>query len=162
MTTAPAAPIIDVCQYCNWSPEMFGQLREGGVDAVSVTVSYHEDFSETVERLIDWNRRFKTHRDLMMKARLAADIDAARWTAKTAVLFASQNPSCSEDDIGLGMPDITWHAAQWARWWTACWRGAEGPAGSPAAISVAWQVPLRCGRPGGGRASRRRPHGART
>jgi membrane dipeptidase len=40
---------IDCCQYCNWSPKIFQQMREGGVDAVHVTVCYHEDFRETVE-----------------------------------------------------------------------------------------------------------------
>jgi membrane dipeptidase len=39
---------IDCCQYCNWSPKIFQQMREGGVDAVHVTVCYHEDFRETV------------------------------------------------------------------------------------------------------------------
>ena len=42
------APIIDGCQYCNWSEKIFRQLREGGVDAIHVTVCYHEDFRETV------------------------------------------------------------------------------------------------------------------
>ena len=50
---------IDCCQYCNWSPKIFQQMREGGVDAVHVTVCYHEDFRETVEEIVDWNRRFE-------------------------------------------------------------------------------------------------------
>lgn len=93
--------IIDGCQYCKWSPEILGQLREGGVSAINVTVCYHEDFRETVENLIDWNRRFEQHSDLIVKGRTAADIDRARAAGKTAVFFASQNPSCIEDDIGL-------------------------------------------------------------
>lgn len=92
---------IDACQYCNWSPEILKQLREGGVDAISVTICYHEDFRETVEQLVDWNRRFERHGDLIMPARSAADVEVARKTGKTAVFFASQNPSCIEDDIGL-------------------------------------------------------------
>lgn len=95
------AYIIDACQYCNWSPEILRQLREGGVDAISVTVCYHEDFRETVELLVDWNRRFERHSDLIVPARTAADVEAARKAGKTAVFFASQNPSCIEDDIGL-------------------------------------------------------------
>ena len=101
MSRSDTAYIIDACQYCNWSPEILRQLREGGVDAISVTVCYHEDFRETVENLIDWNRMFERHGDLIMPGRTAADIEAARKAGKTAVFFASQNPSCLEDDIGL-------------------------------------------------------------
>ena len=95
------APIVDACQYCNWSPDILAQLRQGGVDAISVTICYHEDFRETVEGFVDWNRRFERHADLIMPAKSAADVDAARRAGKTAVFLASQNPSCIEDDIGL-------------------------------------------------------------
>src|SRR5262249_46707120 len=97
-----AAPfIIDACQYCNWSPEILRQLREGGIDAISVTICYHEDFRETVENLVDWNRRFEQHSDLIVKAKTGAEIERAKAAGRTAVIFASQNPSCIEDDIGL-------------------------------------------------------------
>ena len=39
---------IDALQYANWSEKIFRQLREGGVDAVHVTIAYHEGFRETV------------------------------------------------------------------------------------------------------------------
>ena len=101
MGSALAAPVIDACQYCNWSEEILHQLREGHVDAISVTVCYHEDFRETLQNLADWNLRFERHSQLIMPARSSADIDRARLAGKTAVLFASQNPFCIEDDIGL-------------------------------------------------------------
>ena len=37
---------IDNLQYCNWSREVFQINREAGLDAVHVTVVYHEDFNE--------------------------------------------------------------------------------------------------------------------
>lgn len=76
-------------------------MRAGKVDAVLVTIGYHEDFRETVERAIDWNRRFEQHRDLILRARTADDIDAARASGRTAILFGLQNCSAIEDDIGL-------------------------------------------------------------
>ena len=94
-------PIIDACQYCNWSEEIFGQLREGRVDAISVTICYHEDFRETVENMIDWHRMIDRHGDRLMRGRSGGDIETARTSGRTAVFFASQNPSCIEDDIGL-------------------------------------------------------------
>lgn len=92
---------IDGCQYCNWSEEIFRQLREGRVDAILVTICYHEDFRETVENLIDWNRMFEHHGDVILPGFTVADIDAARASNRTAVFFALQNCSAIEDDIGL-------------------------------------------------------------
>ena len=96
-----ASPIIDACQYCNWSEKIFQELRAGGVDAIHVTVSYHEDFRETVQNLADWNRRFERFGRLIMPGRSARDIDRARATNRTAVFFGLQNCSPIEDDIGL-------------------------------------------------------------
>ncbi|WP_170509443.1 membrane dipeptidase [Ruegeria arenilitoris] len=92
---------IDGLQYANWSEKIFRQLREGGVDAIHVTVAYHENFRETVQNLEKWNRWFELFPDLIMKGRSASDIDSARDTGRTAVFFGFQNPSPMEDDIGL-------------------------------------------------------------
>jgi len=92
---------IDGLQYANWSEKVFRQMREGGLDAVHVTVAYHETFRETVLQLERWNRWFAAHPDLILKGTTAADIDRARATGRTAIFFGAQNPSPIEDDIGL-------------------------------------------------------------
>ncbi|KPA20751.1 Membrane dipeptidase (Peptidase family M19) [Shimia sp. SK013] len=92
---------IDGLQYANWSEKIFRQLREGGVDAIHVTIAYHETFRETVLNFERWNRWFELHSDLIMKGATAQDIDTARATGRTAVFFGFQNPSPMEDDIGL-------------------------------------------------------------
>lgn len=92
---------IDGLQYANWSEKIFRQLREGGVDAVHVTIAYHESFRETVLNFERWNRWFELYPDLIMKGLWAKDIDQARATGRTAVFFGFQNPSPMEDDIGL-------------------------------------------------------------
>ncbi|MDG1935320.1 MAG: membrane dipeptidase [Paracoccaceae bacterium] len=93
--------IIDNLQYANWSPKIFKQMREGRVDAVHVTISYHENFRETVLNFEVWNRWFEQYPDLIMKGLWAEDIDRARATDRTAIFFGFQNPSPIEDDIGL-------------------------------------------------------------
>ena len=93
--------IIDGLQYANWSEKIFEQMRQGGVDAVHVTITYHENFRETVLNIEKWNRWFEQFPDLIFQGRAAADIDLARETGRTAIFFGSQNPSCIEDDIGL-------------------------------------------------------------
>ncbi len=92
---------IDGLQYANWSEKIFRQLREGGVDAVHVTIAYHETFRETVLNFERWNRWFELYPDLIMKGQWASDIDKARETGRTAIFFGFQNPSPMEDDIGL-------------------------------------------------------------
>ncbi len=92
---------IDALQYANWSEEIFQQLREGGVDAIHVTIAYHENFRETVLNFERWNRWFEQYAHLIMKGLWARDIDHAREAGRTAVFFGFQNPSPMEDDIGL-------------------------------------------------------------
>ena len=95
------SPVIDNLQYANWSEKIFRQMREGGVDAVHVTIAYHETFREMVLNLEQWNRWFELHGDLILKGETASDIDRARDSGRTAIFFGFQNPSPIEDDIGL-------------------------------------------------------------
>ena len=94
-------PLIDGLQYANWSERIFRQMRAGGVDAVHVTITYHETFRETVLQIERWNRWFERFPDLVFQGRTAADVQRARDTGRTAIFFGAQNPSCIEDDIGL-------------------------------------------------------------
>ena len=93
--------LIDGLQYANWSERIFRQLRAGGVDAVHVTITYHETFRETVLNISRWNRWFEQFPDLIFQGFTAADVQTARATGRTAIFFGAQNPSCIEDDIGL-------------------------------------------------------------
>ena len=95
------SPLIDNLQYARFSPAIFEQMRAGGVDAVHVTIAYHESFREMVLNLEQWNRWFEAHPDLIFKGATAADVARARDTRRTAIFFGFQNPSPIEDDIGL-------------------------------------------------------------
>ncbi|QYX55847.1 dipeptidase [Roseovarius sp. SCSIO 43702] len=92
---------IDCLQYANWSEKIFRQMREGGVDAVHVTISYHENFRETVLNIEKWNRWFERFPDLIFHGQWASDVEHARDTNRTAIFFGFQNPAPIEDDIGL-------------------------------------------------------------
>jgi microsomal dipeptidase-like Zn-dependent dipeptidase len=76
-------------------------MREGGLDAVHVTIAYHENFRETVLNMEQWNRWFEQFPDLIVQGRSAADVRHAHETGRTAIFFGFQNPSPIEDDIGL-------------------------------------------------------------
>ncbi|MBT5300367.1 MAG: membrane dipeptidase [Rhodospirillaceae bacterium] len=99
MTKQPL--IIDCLQYSNWSENVFRQMNEGKVAAVHVTICYHEDFRETVENVVAWNRRFERYSDLIIPGRSADDVLRAHAEGKTAIVFGFQNCSPIEDDIGL-------------------------------------------------------------
>lgn len=92
---------IDCLQFANWSEAIFREMRAGNVDAVHVTIVYHESFRETVDEISKWNRLFERHSDLIMHGTTAADIDRARDTNRTAIFFGFQNPSPIEADIDL-------------------------------------------------------------
>lgn len=92
---------IDCLQYANWSEKVFRQMREGGVDAVHVTIAYHEMFREMVLQVERWNEYFRRHPDLIRPARTAEDVRRARVEGRTAIVFGFQNPSPVEDDLGL-------------------------------------------------------------
>ena len=92
---------IDNLQYANWSEKIFRQMRMGDLDAVHVTIAYHENFRETVLNMEQWNRWFEQFPDLIFQGFTGGDVRLARETGRTAIFFGYQNPSPIEDDIGL-------------------------------------------------------------
>ena len=92
---------IDNLQYCNWSREIFKINREAGLDAVHVTIVYHEDFDELQNVISSWNKNFKENSDLIFLGKCFKDIEKAKLENKTAIFFGFQNCSPIGDNIGL-------------------------------------------------------------
>jgi microsomal dipeptidase-like Zn-dependent dipeptidase len=92
---------IDALQYANWSEKIFRQMREGKLDAVHVTIAYHENFRETVANIEAWNDYFERFPELIFHGRTGDDVRRARETNRTAIFYGFQNPSPMEDDIRL-------------------------------------------------------------
>ena len=92
---------IDNLQYCNWSREVFKINREAGLDAVHVTIVYHEDFDEFLIEIKKWEEFFQQNSDLIFLGKNYKDIEKANIEKKTAIFFGFQNCSPIEDDIGL-------------------------------------------------------------
>lgn len=92
---------IDNLQYCNWSREIFEINREAELDAVHVTIVYHEDYDELLKRVDEWNKHFKDNSDLIFHGKNYKDIEKAKEQKKTAIFFGFQNCSPIEDDINL-------------------------------------------------------------
>ena len=92
---------IDNLQYCNWSRKIFEINRSAGLDAVHVTIVYHEDFDELQLEIKKWEILFNENSDLIFPGKNFQDIDKANKENKTAIFFGFQNCSPIEDDIKL-------------------------------------------------------------
>ena len=92
---------IDNLQYCNWSRETFEFNRTAGLDAVHVTIVYHEDYNELLTETKKWEKLFKDNSDIIFQGWDYKDIDKANKENKTAIFFGFQNCSPIEDDIKL-------------------------------------------------------------
>ena len=56
---------IDNLQYCNWSRKIFEINRDAQLDAIHVTIVYHEDYDELLFQIKKWDDLFKENSDLI-------------------------------------------------------------------------------------------------
>ena len=89
---------IDNLQYCNWSRKIFEINRSAGLDAVHVTIVYHEDFDELQLEIKKWEKLFHENSDLIFLGKNFQDIDKAN---KDCLLYTSPSP---RDQRGSRMP----------------------------------------------------------
>ena len=92
---------IDNLQYCNWTREVFEINRQAELDAVHVTIVYHEDYNEFLNEIKKWKKLFDKNSDLIFQGTNFKDIEKAKLEKKTAIFFGFQNCSPIEDDISL-------------------------------------------------------------
>ena len=92
---------IDNLQYCNWSEKIFKINRKAKLDAIHVTVAYHEDFDEVLKNIKTWNNYFNNFKNLIFPGKNFKDIEKAHRENKTAVFFGFQNCSPIGDNINL-------------------------------------------------------------
>ena len=92
---------IDNLQYCNWSRKIFEINREANLDAVHVTIVYHEDYDELLLEIKKWEKLFDENSDLIFLGKNYHDIEKGNQEKKTAIFFGFQNCSPIEDDINL-------------------------------------------------------------
>ncbi len=92
---------IDNLQYCTWTREVFQINREAKLDAVHVTIVYHEDYNELLNKIKEWDTFFKENSDIIFLGKSFKDIEKANKENKTAIFFGFQNCSPIEDDISL-------------------------------------------------------------
>ena len=92
---------IDNLQYCKWSRKIFEINKEANLDAVHVTIVYHEDYDELLLEIKKWEKLFKENSDLIFLGKDFNDIEKAHKENKTAIFFGFQNCSPIEDNVNL-------------------------------------------------------------
>jgi len=92
---------IDNLQYCNWSEKIFEINREAKLDAIHVTIAYHENFDEVKNNIENWRGYFDIYNKYIFHGKDFKDIEKAHKENKTAVFFGFQNCSPIGDDINL-------------------------------------------------------------
>ena len=75
---------IDNLQYCKWDRSVFEINREAGLDAVHVTIVYHEDFDELQQRILEW--KTTEYKKVSKKEDLMSNADLLPAMLKTATL----------------------------------------------------------------------------
>ena len=74
---------IDNLQYSNWSKEIFQINNEAKLDAVHVTIAYHENFNEVRKNVEIWHKYFQEYKDLIFHGKKFKDIERAHKEKKT-------------------------------------------------------------------------------
>ncbi len=92
--------VFDGLIISKWGPEVFADMRRGGLTAANCTCSVWEGFADTMANIGQWNRWFHEHGDILIKARTTADIRRAKREAKTGIVLGFQNVSAFEDQLG--------------------------------------------------------------
>ncbi len=70
--------VIDCLNVSNWQqPEVFANLRRGGLTAINATIAVWENFTETLDAIACWYLRFERYADTIIPIRKITDIQRA-------------------------------------------------------------------------------------
>jgi membrane dipeptidase len=125
--------IIDGLIVSRWTPELFGDMREGGLTAAICTCSIWEGFVKTCANIAEWKRWFGEYKDLIRPVRTAADIELAHAEGRTGIALGWQNTSAFEGNIdyvrffgelGVRCVQLTYNAQNLAG--SGCWEPRDG------------------------------------
>ncbi|GAA0402036.1 dipeptidase [Cocleimonas flava] len=92
--------VIDGLLCAKWSRKLFEDMAKGGLTAANCTVSFWENFQNTINNVVEMNQLIETNSDLMIKVHTTEDIHRAKREGKTGVIMGFQNTYAYEDQIG--------------------------------------------------------------
>lgn len=125
--------VFDGLIVANWGPDIFRDMRRGGLTAANCTCCVWENFAATMRNIAQWNGWFRSHSELIVKARSVADIRRARQNDRTAIVLGFQNVSAFEDrlgfvevfkDAGVGIAQLAYNTQNLVG--TGCYESRDG------------------------------------
>ncbi|WP_235829708.1 dipeptidase [Frigidibacter oleivorans] len=92
--------VLDGLIVSDFGPEVFRDMRKGGITAANCTCCIWEDFTATMRNIMQWKAWFRDHGDLILQVKTTADIRRAKAEGKTGIILGWQNVSGMEDQLG--------------------------------------------------------------
>ncbi len=113
-----SAMVIDGLNVSRFGPEVFEDMRRGGVTAANCTCSVWENFDTTLGTIGQWKRWFRQHEDLIVQVFTSADIRRAKDSGRCGIILGFQNASAFEERLeyvgffkqqGVGIVQLTYN-----------------------------------------------------
>lgn len=124
--------VIDGLEICNWSRDVFEDMRRGGLTAVNCTCSVWEGIRGSLDKIAEWKRWFRENDDLILQVYSTADIRRAKAEGKTGIYLGWQNSWGIEDridylelfhDLGVRAIQLTYNTRNLVG--TGCWESTD-------------------------------------
>ncbi len=112
------AVVFDGLIVSRWGPEIFRDMRRGGLTGANCTCSVWEGFEETMTNIGRWKRWFGEHGDLILQAFTVEDVRRAKGEGRTGIVLGFQNTWAFGDrlelvgffkDLGVGIAQMTYN-----------------------------------------------------
>ncbi|QQP90657.1 dipeptidase [Skermanella sp. TT6] len=125
--------VIDGLIVSDFGPEIFREMRRGGITAANCTCCVWEGFEETMRNVARWKGWFRDHRDLITQVRTAGDIRRAKDERRTGIILGWQNTSAIEDrleyldlfhELGVRIIQMTYNTQNLVG--SGCYEGRDG------------------------------------
>ncbi|WP_072801596.1 dipeptidase [Rhodococcoides yunnanense] len=91
--------VVDGCNPSNWDdPDIFTNLRKGGVTVTNATVAIWEGFEDSADEVSKWLKRFRQRSDEIVQIRTVEDIAEAQRSGRAGIILGWQNLAPIEND----------------------------------------------------------------
>jgi membrane dipeptidase len=95
-----SAYVVEGCDVSIPTRDLLERMQRSGLTAVHVTVAIFEDFKETMQNIMHWEKRLEDHSDILRPVRSANDIRLAKQEGRVGVIYGFQNTTPFEDEFG--------------------------------------------------------------
>jgi membrane dipeptidase len=125
--------VIDGLNISRFDRAVFEDMRRGGNTAANCTSSIWENFRDSMDQIVHWQRHFRDHADLITQVFTTADIHRAKAEGKTGIILGWQNLSGIEDRLdylglfkalGVGVMQMAYNTQNWVG--SGCYEKHDG------------------------------------